>query len=536
MPSLKLRSLAHRARDTAEDAAMLARLGRDLPGYLRTPLTVERARQLVRSGLEHRERRFLNMADRAVYANRRSPYRRLLAHAGCERGDLHALVAREGIEGALRKLADQGVYVSVEEFKGRQPAVRGSARFTFASRDFDSPIAPGHYLVLSGGSRGRPTRLRRSLGSVTDGAVAFGLTLDAHGIVNPRQVYWLGPSPTLSLVHYKLGHTVAAWYYPVAPLPLVARLGLRYVAALARLAGHRAPALAHCDLDDPGPIARWLMRHASPDRPIVVNAPTSSLLRVASAARALGGSLTGVTFQCRSEPLSPARRRQIEESGAGTMTSYASTELPYIAYSCPFGTDADDMHLFHDRYAIIERAHVVSDHGLTVDELLLTSLSPSAGQIAFNMGLGDSARIDQRECPCSLGKLGLRTHLSELRSFEKLSSEGTSFARSNLAQALEQILPARFGGTPLDYQVVEEEAPDGATLLVLRVHPNVGSIDDAAVRAALLETLAQGDTVAAYQARLLERAASIVVRRLAPLATPAGKVLPFHLHKQAKDR
>jgi hypothetical protein len=531
---LSLASVLSDVRDVAEYAGMAARLARDLPGYLRIPLTADEARRRLRHGLENRERSLLDMADRAIFANPRSPYRRLLEHAGCERGDLHALVAQEGVEGALRQLAARGVYVTVEEYKGRRPAVRGSARFSFASRDFDNPLALGHYLVLSGGSRGRPTRLKRSLGSVTDAALAFVLTLEAHGITNPRQIYWLGASPSLAFIHFKLGHPVDAWFYPVSPLPLVARLGLRYVGALVGMAGHRLPALVHCDVKEPDPIARWLMRHADADRPVVVNATTSCAVRIASAAATIGGSLPGVTFQCRSEPLSAARRRQIEEVGARAMTSYASAEAPYVAYSCPFGAEADDVHLFQDRYAIVERANTLPEHGLTVDEMLLTSLSMSAGQIAFNMGLGDSARIEERDCACMLGSLGLRTHLSEIRSFEKLSSEGTTFARSNLDQTLEQTLPARFGGTPLDYQVVEEEAADSSTLLVLRVHPDVGAIDEEAMRATLLEELARGGFVEAYQTRLLERAETIVIRRLPPLTTRAGKVLPYHLLRQPR--
>ena len=166
-----------------------------------------------------------------------------------------------------------------------------------------------------------------------------------------------------------------------------------------------------------------------------------------------------------------------------------------------------------------------------VDALLLTTLSPHAGKIALNAELGDSAQIERRVCDCQLGRLGLTTHLSGMRSYEKLSSQGASFARSSLITILEEVLPARFGGTPLEYQLVEEEEAGGSTLMVLRVHPGIGDLDEAAVRQTVIQELGRGDLVDAYQARLVERAQSLVVRRLVPVATQAGKVLPFHLQR-----
>jgi hypothetical protein len=71
---------------------------------------------------------------------------------------------------------------------------------------------------------------------------------------------------------------------------------------------------------------------------------------------------------------------------------------------------------------------------------------------------------------------------------------------------------------------------------VLRVHPSVGAVDAEAVRAALLQELARGGMVDEYQARLIERAWSLVVRRLPPVVTPAGKVLPFHLARVSSAR
>jgi phenylacetate-coenzyme A ligase PaaK-like adenylate-forming protein len=525
----RLSALPETARDLAGYATLGAQFGLALPPYLRTPLTLDAARRQVGVQLVQRERRFLAMVDRMIYRQPRSPYLRLLGHAGCERGDVQKLVLQEGLGGALRRLADAGVYVTFDEFKGRRPAVRGSTTFAFTDREFDNPIASSHFIELTGGTRGRPTVVRRPLGAVTDHAASFALAIAAHGIQRPRNLFWLGASPTWAMVHLKLGHTVDAWFYPITPLPPIAWAFTRYLRLLAHLGGRHLPALEHCDLTAPETIVRWLTSQPRTGQPIIVNTATSSAVRVAGAARAMGRSLEGVTFQCRMEPLTEARRAALEQSGARVLADYAAVELTSIAYGCPTTDAADDLHLTSNRYVTIERERAVFEGGPVVDALLFTTLSPFAPKVAFNTETGDTARIRERDCGCPLGSLGLRTHLSEIRSFEKLSSEGTSFARSNVIQILEQMLPARFGGTPLDYQLVEEEAPDGASRLILRVDPSIGDIDEAALLETMLRELRQGGMANAYQARLVQAAGTIVIRRLPPLATRAGKVLPFHL-------
>jgi hypothetical protein len=98
-----------------------------LPFFLRHPISVEQARTALRERLERREVGFLALARRTIYGNPRTPYLRLLALAGCEYGDLERLVKQEGVEGALRILYRHGVYLTVDEFKGRRPATRGNA-------------------------------------------------------------------------------------------------------------------------------------------------------------------------------------------------------------------------------------------------------------------------------------------------------------------------------------------------------------------------------------------------------------------------
>jgi len=523
-------SVAGRAFQAAsQDAIMLARLSRDLPGWLRTPLTPADADACTRRGLTARAAGFLDLVARAIFAHPDSPYRWLLAQAGCEYGDLAALVHAEGVEGTLDTLAARGVYVTFDEMKGRRAVVRGSAHRTFAEAAFDSPLVTPHWHVYTGGTRGRPGRVMRWLPLLEEIAVNVGVTFTAHGLNRARHVFWLNNPVAQMLIYTRLGQQTLGWLHPLQPFPFKARSGAHYLAILARLAGRRLPTPRHLDIQDAARLAAWIARQPSGDGPLVINTMPGSAVRVAVAAREAGSDLRDVTFHLQSEPVTEARRDALTAVGAGVVVNYGSIETPSVGYSCAASSAADDLHVFTDQYALTERQRLVTEHGPMVRALLLTTLTDRAGKICLNAEPGDYACLERRACGCHLGELGLTTHLTEIRSFEKLSSEGVTFVRSALLRVLEEVLPARFGGSPLDYQLVETEGADTLARLVLHVSPSVGPVDEAAIRATFLSELGAGGIVDRSQADLLARAGSVVVRRAPPLATAAGKILPFHL-------
>jgi hypothetical protein len=103
---------------------MYARFARGFGPFLRRHVTLTEARDIVRRRLNEREAAFLRMVERGIYGYPRSPYLPLLEQAGCELGDIRAMVRAQGMEATLRSLREAGVYVSFEEFKGRQPIRR----------------------------------------------------------------------------------------------------------------------------------------------------------------------------------------------------------------------------------------------------------------------------------------------------------------------------------------------------------------------------------------------------------------------------
>lgn len=247
-------------------------------------------------------------------------------------------------------------------------------------------------------------------------------------------------------------------------------------------------------------------------------------------------SLAGVTLVVASEPTTVARREAMEAVGCHIIPGYSSMDVTAPAYACATATGPDDLHAMTHRFAAITRPTSTAGGAHDVDALLISSISDTVPRIALNMMTGDYGRLEARTCDCALGALGLQTHLSEIGSHEKLNSEGVTFARSNLQQILEQVLPARFGGTLLDYQLAEEATDAGAVRLFLRASPSIGPLDEAAVRDTLLHELGRDSLLGAYQARMWEQARTIEVRREDPARTMAGKVLPLQQVRRGDDR
>lgn len=100
-----------------------------------------------------------------------------------------------------------------------------------------------------------------------------------------------------------------------------------------------------------------------------------------------------------------------------------------------------------------------------------------------------------------------------------------TFLDADLIRALEEVLPARFGGGPTDYQLAEEETEEGHPRLRLLVHPAVGEIDPVAVAQAFLTAISPGSGVERVMGLLWRDAGFLQVERGAPEASRGGKIL-----------
>jgi hypothetical protein len=188
--------------------------------------------------------------------------------------------------------------------------------------------------------------------------------------------------------------------------------------------------------------------------------------------------------------------------------------------------EPDEVHLNTDKVAVIQRERPALGG---VGSLFFTGVQTFFPKVLVNVELGDYAKLSQRDCRCPLQQIGLSTHLSGIRSYAKLTSEGVTVLGGDLIRLLEEVLPEKFGGRVGDYQLAEEEE-DGTTRVSVIVSPSVDSIDEAAVISAVLEALSEevfGDR--SRTAELWRQARVLRVVRREPLYTGRAKVLPLHL-------
>jgi hypothetical protein len=201
-----------------------------------------------------------------------------------------------------------------------------------------------------------------------------------------------------------------------------------------------------------------------------------------------------------------------------------------IAYGCLTPEAPDDQHLFHDLNALVQPGPNGEAAGLPADALLVTSLRPGVSIVLLNVSLGDQATIVRRDCGCPLSRLGWDTLLRNIRSHEKLTAGGMTFLDIDIVRVLEQVLPDRFGGAPIDYQLVEDEDEDGRPRLRLLIHPSVGPLDSAAAAETFLTAIARGSGTEHVMGKFWHDAGFLRVERAAPQIMASGKILHLSVH------
>ncbi len=519
------------------DARMYARFMRGLGRYFRAGITPARAREMVAERLAHRGELFLCVARRGIYGYPRSPYLPLLRTAGIDYAELARMVRGDGLQGALCRLHDAGVYVTFEEFKGRAPITRHGRQWHVNSHDFDNPFLSSCYSASTGGSTGAGTRVDIDLDHATWQLPFRVLALEAYGLTGTPTVLWRPGLPAMAGLSHALrsaamGNCVRRWFEPVmaggAGASLRDRFATRYVVTAARLWGAPMPTPEPVPLGCPEPVLAYLRKLVRREGACLVRSGVSTSTRLCLAAAERGIDLTGCTFFGGSEPPTPSKVNAIRRSGARHIPVYASTEAGTIGVGCGTPVDENDIHLALDCLALVQRPRKVPGWQTSVDAFFLTSLSPASSKIMLNAGLDDYGLMERRECSCLLGRLGYDVHLRHIRSYGKLTGEGVTLVHTDVAEVLERDLPARFGGTAFDYQLVEEEDEAGRTRVVLLVDPAVELAEPERVGRELLQMLARGNRASHFAARLWQQSGAVRVRRQKPHWTAAGKFMPLN--------
>lgn len=508
--------------------------------FLKEPIDLEESRQMIRQRLEDREKNFLSMVKKAIYDNEPSPYLKLLRLVGCEYGDLERLVRSDGIEPTLKKLGEEGVYISIEEFKGKKELIRGAKAFKFREGEFDNPFLSRHLAASSGASRSAGTRTIYDFDFLAETwAVHRILCIDAYDMANIPIAIWCpimpGVGPLILLTSTKVGKPPVKWFSTVEKRgfkpSLKNRMGTNYIVYAGRLFGARWPVPEYVALDNAWKVAQWLADFMKGKEGCCLNTYVSDAVRICQAAKEKGLSIAGAKFIVSGEPLTEAKRKEIESAGAYVYPGYAFMEAGVVGSGCVNPVVADEVHLHKDSFALIQQPRVVPYSAVSVNAFLFTTLVLSAPKVLLNVESGDYGTLASRSCGCKFEEFGFPDHIHSIRGFDKLTGEGMTFIATDLVRIIDEVLPAKFGGSSTNYQMVEEEDERRQTRMSIIVSPEVGDINEAELIETILTELAKGKDTQRMMAHVWSQAKTLRVKRMSPFITARGKLLPLHIKK-----
>ena len=522
-------------------AAAYLRFMRGLRGAFKERLTLAEAQDIVRQSLTDREDRFLTFVEKHVYGNPRSPYLPMLKLAGCELGDLRNMVQDKGLEPSLLALREAGVYVSFEEFKGRKPIVREGQVLDVQPEDFLNPWLDAYLETTSSGSTGRPTRSRLSAeGAVSVRSGVGNLILaHAHGFLGQPKAIWNPILPTGAGLGQILrgvwsDQVPVRWFSPGTTRALGSSLGYRMatysLVLFLRTRGVPAPLPEWVPVEKAITVARWAVETVQKHGGCVINTYPSLALRVSLAAQEHGLDLTGLTLMGAGEPTTDAKWRGIIRSGARWAPYYSLTEAGNVGMGCANPADGNDVHWMKGQLGMIQYPRQLPGSTVSVNVFYYTTLQRSPTKSLLNMESDDFGVLEERHCGCPLEELGLTQHIRHIRSFAKLTAEGMTVAGTAMVRILEDVLPARFGGAALDYQLQEGEDEEGFTRYYIVVHPRVHLDEEQAVLQAVWEGLRQTGPGEHVSQSMWQQAQTFRIKRAEPIWAGGGKFQPLLRH------
>lgn len=523
----------------------LFQLTAGLRTFFMHPITLEQGKANIKTALARREEQFLEVVRTHIYGHDSHPYLELLKHAGCDFEDIRNHVRQHGIENTLTRLAREGVYLTSDEYKGKKDVVRGQRLFRVSPGDFEPRWRSPGFAIQSSGTKNRPVRSFISLDWLEVRSWAMGVFFASHDLLSRSHALYdailPGSGVNHLLINAKLGRPTERWFARSIPSNTpFARVYHHLTTYLIVLAGKQwgagLPRPEFIGLEDLQLIVRWIEQKRRDRVPLQITTIVSSAVRLAQAARQASVSLEGVKFVVSGEPFTEAKRNVIESAGSRAVPHYAYGGGINAGFGCANPVDIDEVHVNRHMLAIVAHPKPIISNQVEIRPLLCSTIRPEAPRILLNVESGDYGLLTERECGCELGSLGLNLHLSQIRSYEKFTSEGMNYFYGDLFEFVEDTLPREFGGGPGDYQLVEEEDNEGLTRLIMIVHPRVGKIDDERLLSRLRERLRQGPKDLRFVARLWEDAGTLRVRRATPYSSGRGKILPLHLNPGTTQR
>jgi hypothetical protein len=513
-----------------------------LRNFLRDTLTLEQCKEIVKIRLEQRDKIFIDIVKREIYGNDRSPYLKLLELAGCEFDDFKSSVIKNGIEKTLETLRQSGVFLTYDEFKGRKEVVRGGKTFKFEQSDFNNSSIYHHLTIKTGGTTGPGVEGTVDFNSYSQTAVDRAILYEIYNLWGVPIAIWFPTLPGCAgighLLHStKIGKVPVKWFSQINSKDMKSsfkyKLQTNGVIYSGRLFGTKFPKPEVVDLNNAVRVAKWVVQMIRDYSGCCIATYPSSAIRVCQAANKEGLDISGTKFIVAGEPVTPVRLNEIKSVGAKAILFYAFAEGGTIGYGCANPIHDDEVHILSDCISFIQHKRKIQKTDLNIDAFLFTSLLPTARKILLNIEIGDYGIVEYRKCNCGFDKLGYNIHLHNIRSFEKLTSEGMNIAGIHLIKIIEEILPSKYGGDSTDYQILEDEDERGITRVNIIVSPIVGDIDEKDLLRTILSELNSGNNNT-FLPEIFSQSDTLCVKRIRPISTEMGKILPLNIRRNFK--
>lgn len=509
----------------------LTRVALGFHNYVKRPLTLTQAFDNVRRRIDNRERNFLDVTRVLIYDNPYSPYRKLLLWAGCEYEDLRESIKHKGIEKTLEKLRDEGVYITLEEFKSKIPICRNGLTIETSETNFDNPFLMGKIIEAStSGSRSKGSRVMYDWNFIEEEADNEMILYQAHDLLDSPLILWLPGLPAISGIHnllmnLKFRRPPEKWFSQLnSDTSVVSNASLKYIFWICKLNGIFAPEPEFVSLNDALKVAKWIEKTIKIKGSCVLRTYTSSAIRVEKTSMENGIDITGCTIFVGGEPLTENRYNFFKTFGINVFPRYVATETGLIGASCKSREYPDDMHLYIDRLAVIQRLResVIGNH--LINSFLFTTLSKNTGKVLFNTEIGDFGHLKYKSCSCLLGELGMNVHILKVRSHDKLTGEGMTLLGSEFDEIIGELI-IKAGGSPDDYQFWESQDSKGFSKLIIAVSPDIKGFNEAEFSDALLSKLRIRNKGTKITASIWQQAETFEIIRAYPEITKGFKKL-----------
>jgi hypothetical protein len=514
-----------------------------LRNLFKYPVDFESSEKILRTRLAKRKENFLDVLENTVFRYPLSPYKILMDRAGIGFDAVRELVDRLDIEPTLRYLHKKGIYIDILEFKGKKDVVRGKDTFRFKEKDFSNPLLTEGLGTKSGGTRSAGTAMVVPLEYIQAHNAYNVIAAHACGMSENPVIIWLPILPAgeglfFNLRFAAMGNPPVQWFSQVDEKyikpSIIDKVKTNGTIWIARYYGKKMPRPRFVDVRNTIEIARWMNENLKGAKGYSIVTYASSALRLILTAKKAGIGLGRTTFWLMGEPLTEKIHQEIEDYGCKAFSLYGCNELMIIGQGCANAVKPDDMHFCKDKLAVIQCTRKVEHSDTEVESFLFSTLLKSSPKIFLNTEIGDYGHIEARECGCAFGKMGFNEHIHTIRSFEKLTAEGATFVGSDLIPLIQSTLPSEFGGDATDYQFLEEADEEGIPRMYVLVSPDLGEIDEDKLKRLVFEALTAGEYSHTYSRSYWSQAGTLRVRRMNPIPTARGKIVPLQIRKGLK--